>query len=151
MKFALLAALVSFSAMATDCFVRQDALVMKNVTLAQEICINELTLKPDYFGISKVEVKYTLDGVDKVKVVELSKKLSETAGKLEFLAYGLDFSAKSEGACESSVKAAASGKLSINRDGSGLELTSIIGSLTYTPDTCHSPVRELQTVKYNKI
>lgn len=148
MKTALFASLfLSFSAFANTCYVRNVELVRNEVTLAKEICINDIKIKLDNFGKSQAVVSYTLDGSAKDKAVELVRPIERRDGALMFGLYYLE-SNTDGGFCGDTVEASTSAWLVMNRDGSNARVEEIEGEVTYSNDNCHSNGRVLQTIKY---
>ena len=150
MKALLLASLVSFSAMASECYVRTADLVTNEVTLAKEICINDIGLKLEAFGNSKATIAYTLDGVVKEKVIALNNPIELRSGKVLFLVWGLE-SNFAGGWCSDTTEAAINASLEMNKDGTDVVLTEIKGSVSTTNDNCHSDAREIQSLDYKLI
>ncbi len=150
MKTALLALFVSFSAMASECYVRTVDLVTTEVTMAKEICINGLELKLENFGNSKATVKYTLDGVATEKTVNLSYPVELRNGKVLFFVNGLD-SDYEGGMCSDTVEASINAELTMNKDGSEAKLSEIKGSVSTSYDNCHSDTREIQAIDFKLI
>ena len=150
MKTTLLAFLVSFSAMASECYVRTADLVTNEVSLAKELCINGVDLKLEVFGNSKATIKYTLDGVEANKEVRLSNPIERRDGKVLFLVFGLqsDFEG---GGCSESTEASIDASLVMNKDGSGAVVEEIKGSVSTSYDNCHSGMDEIQSIPYSKI
>jgi len=148
MKTALLASLfLSFSSFAGTCYVRNVDLVTKDVTLAKEICINDIMVTLGSFGQSKAIVSYTLDGEAKEKAVELVRPIERRDGALMFGLYYLE--SNSEGGwCSDTTTAETSGWLIMNKDGSNARVEEIEGEVSHTNDNCHSNGSVLQTIKY---
>lgn len=150
MKALLLASLVSFSAMASECYVRTVDLVTNDVTLAKEICINNIDLKLEAFGNSKATIAYSLDGVVKEKVIALNNPIELRSGKVLFFVWGLENDSEG-GWCSDTTEAAIDARLEMNKDGSDVVLTEIKGSVSTTNDNCHSDAREIQSFDYKLI
>jgi len=148
MKTALFASLfLSFSAFAGTCYVRNADLVTNEVTLAKEICINNIKVTLGSFGQSKAVISYTLDGEAKDKTIELARPIERRDGALMFGVYYLE--SNSEGGwCSDTTTAESSGWLIMNSDGSNARVEEIEGEISHTNDNCHSNGRVLQTVKY---
>lgn len=148
MKTAIIASLLlSSSAFASTCFVRNVDLVTNEVTLAKEICVTDIKMKLDTFGNSKATVNYTLDGVAKDKSVELVRPIERRDGQLMFGVYYLE--SNSEGGwCSDMTSAEISAWLIMNRDGSNARLEEVEGEVRHTNDNCHSNGSVLQTIKY---
>lgn len=151
MKTALLASLFfSFSSFAGTCYVRNADLVTKEVTLAKEICINDIMVTLGSFGQSKAVVNYTLDGEAKDKSVDLVRPIERGDGALMFGLYYLE--SNSEGGwCGDTTEASTSAWLVMNSDGSNARVEEIEGEVTHTNDNCHSSGRVLQTIKYEAV
>jgi hypothetical protein len=150
MKALLLASLVSFSAMASDCYVRTVDLVTNEVTLAKEICINDIALKLEAFGNSKATIAYTLDGEVKEKVITLNNPIELRSGKVLFFVWSLERNSAG-GWCSDSTESSIDARLEMNKDGSDVVLTEIKGSVSTTSDNCHSNAREIQSIDYKLI
>lgn len=151
MKLALIASMfLSFSAFAGTCYVRNADLVTKEVTLAKEICINDILVTLGSFGQSKATISYTLDGEAKEKSVELVRPIERRDGALLFGVYYLE--SNSEGGwCSDTTEASTSAWLVMNKDGSNARVEEIEADVTYTNDNCHSNGRVLQTIKYEAV
>jgi hypothetical protein len=122
--------------------------VTKEVTLAKEICINDIAIKLDTFGKSKAVISYTLDGEAKFKSIDLLRPIERLDGALLFGVYNLE--SHSAGSwCSDTTTAESSGWLVINRDGSDARVEDIQGEISYTYDNCHSNGKVIQTVKYD--
>lgn len=148
MKTALIASLLlSFSAFAETCYVRNVDLVTTEVSLAREICIGDINITLDSFGKSQAVVNYTLDGSPKNKAVELVRPIERRDGALMFGLYYLESNSEG-GFCSETTEANTSGWLVMNRDGSNARVEEIEGEVTYSYDNCHSNGSTLQTIKY---
>lgn len=148
MTKALLAFLVSFSAVASDCYIREVDLVTNEVTLAKEICINDIKLDLEVFGNSKATINYALDGESKAKEVKLNNPIVRRAdGRIVFFVWDLQ-SEFAGGWCGDSVESKIEATLSMNKDGSDAKLEEIKGSVSTSNDNCHSDMREVQSFPY---
>ncbi len=148
MKTALIASLLlSFSAFAETCYVRNVDLVTTEVSLAREICVGDINITLDSFGKSQAVVNYTLDGAPKNKAVELVRPIERRDGALMFGLYYLESNSEG-GFCSETTEANTSGWLVMNRDGSNARVEGIEGEVTYSYDNCHSDGNTLQTIKY---
>ena len=148
MKTALFASLfLSFIAFAGTCYVRNVDLVTNEVSLAKEICINDIMVTLGNFGQSKALISYTLDGVAKEKSVELVRPIERRDGAVMFGVYYLESDSEG-GFCSDTTEASTSGWLVMNRDGSNARVEEIEADVTYSNDNCHSNGRTLQTIKY---
>lgn len=144
---ALLAFLVSFSAVASECYVRQADLVTNEVTIAKEICINDIKLDLEVFGKSKATIIYTLDGVAASKEVSLNWPIERRDGRVLFVYIGLESNVEG-GYCGDTIEAQINANLSMNKDGSDVKLEEITGSVSTSNDNCHSDMREIQSIPY---
>lgn len=148
MTKALLAFLVSFSAVASECYVREVDLVTTEVTLAKEICVDEIKLSLEVFGNSKAVINYSLDGVAKSKEVKLNNPIVRRAdGRIVFFVWGLQ-SEYAGGYCGDTVESEIEATLSMNKDGSDAKLEEIKGSVSTSNDNCHSDMREIQSFPF---
>jgi hypothetical protein len=150
MKTAILSVFLSFSALAsTECYLRTEELSTTEVKMAKEVCIQGIELKLVTVGKSQAFIKYTLDGVNKVKQMDLSTSSAGPDGKVRLLA-NLESNASNWG-CHDVTMAFINGELSMNRDGSNPVLSNIEGEVVFTPDVCHSPTEEIQTLPFVKV
>lgn len=147
MTKALLAFLISFSAVASECYVREVELVTNEVKLAKEICISNIKLDLQVVGRSKATINYTLDGVDASKVIELSYPIERRDGRVFFLAWNLqtDFVG---GWCSDATQAELNSTLTMNKDGSDVRIEELQGVISTTNDNCHSGFQEIQSFPY---
>lgn len=149
MKTALLAFLVSFTAMASECFVRNVDLVTTEVSMAREICITNIDMNLEVFGNSKAVIKYTLDGVASEKTIKLNNPIERRDGKVLFLAFDLE-SNSAGGWCSDTTETSIDASLVMNKDGSNVTIEEVTGSVRYSYDNCHSDGREIQSIKFEK-
>lgn len=147
MTKALLAFLVSFSAVASECYVRQVDLVTNEVTLAKEICINDIKLNLEVFGNSKATIEYTLDGATKSKEIKLNNPIERRDGRIIFFAWGLQ-SEFAGGYCGDTTEGEIRATLTMNKDGSAVKLEEIEGSISTSNDNCHMGMQEIQSFPY---
>lgn len=150
MKTALLAFLVSFSAMASECYVRTTDLVTTEVSLSREICINKIELSFAGYGNNQALIRYTLDGAAKDKRFNLSMPVELRNGKVLYFIYDLE-SDYEGGMCGDTVEATINARLVMNKDGSDAKLEEVKGSVSTTNDNCHSDFQEIQSFDYNLI
>jgi hypothetical protein len=149
MKVAMLMTLLSFSvtAVAADCYTRSVDLVTNEVSLAREICIEEIAMNLDVFGKSSALIKYTLDGVEASKEVSLLRPIESRNGKYLFNVSNLQKDSRG-GWCSEITEASIYAVLVMNKDASGAMLEEIEGSVSTSWDSCHSPSREIQKFNY---
>lgn len=150
MKTAIFALLVSFSAMASECYVRSADLVTNEVTLSKEICINSVDLKLQGYGSNMALIKYSLDGVASEKAINLTYPIELRNGKILYFVYGLESNFEG-GGCGDSIQAEINANLIMNKDGSDVKLEEIKGSVSTSNDNCHSDMREVQSIDYKLI
>lgn len=150
MKTALMSFLLSFSAFASDCYVRTVEVESTDVTLSKEICIEDIKLDLQMFGKKTALISYTLDGVAKEKEVNLSIPIERRDGKILFLVYGLENN-YTGGWCGDLTEANIDADLVMNRDGSGVVLEDIKGRISFTNDNCHMDSRDIQKIPYVKV
>ncbi len=150
MKTALLAFLVSFSAMASECYVRTTELVTNEVTMAKEFCVSNIDIKLAGRYDSKAFIKYTLDGVEIEKMMNLSMGVDLRNGRVVHFLYNFE-SNYYGGSCGDTTEAAINAELEMNKDGSEAKLINIKGSVSTSYDNCHSQLREIQSVPFNLI
>ena len=150
MKWSLLALLLSFSAQATTCFVRDVELETDKVTMAKEICINDIKITIDPFKDSKATIGYTLDGIPKTKVLRIYMPIERGDGRYGTLVESLEYDTNG-GLCSEKTDAKVMGMLVMDRSGDRPEIEVIEGKVTYTSDSCHSTLREIQSLAFRKI
>ena len=150
MKTAIFALLVSFSAMASECYVRTADLVSNEVTIAKEICINGIDLKLQGYGSNMAQIKYSLDGVAKEMTVNLTYPVELRNGRVLYFFQPLESDIEG-GGCGDTVVAEINARLSMNKDGSDAKLEEIKGSVLTTNDNCHFDPREIQSIDYKLI
>lgn len=150
MKTAIFALLVSFSAMASECYVRTADLVTNEVTLSKEICINGIDLKLQGYGSNMALIKYSLDGVATEKTVNLTYPVDLRNGRVLYFFNALESNFEG-GGCGDTVIAEINARLTMNKDGSDAKLEEIKGSVLTSNDNCHSEPREIQSIDYNLI
>ncbi len=146
MTKALLAFLVSFSAVASDCYVRQVDLVTNEVTLAKELCIDDVKLDLQVFGNSKATILFTLDGTPASKEVALNNPVVRRDGRVVFWT-NLQ-SEHAGGWCGDSTEALIETVITMNKDGSDVKFEEIKGTVSTTNDNCHMDYREIQSFPY---
>lgn len=149
MKFAMLAALFSFSAMASECFVRQVEISSTKVSLAKEICVNKIDLKLELFGSSSAKLAYTLDGTQRNLTTPLRNATRLANGKVAFRVIGIDNDTYG-GGCSETEEATATAVLTMNADGTDAKIEQIEGSVTENWDNCHGNPEEVQSFYYVK-
>jgi hypothetical protein len=150
MKAAFLALCISIPALAdTTCFVRNEELRTTEVRLAREVCVGGVTLQLDVFAPSKAFVNLSLDGTDVVRTVELKNGVERGNGWVAFT-FVVERSSKGE-MCDTNWNALATGTLLANRDGATAILESVQGSVSFSPDNCHSPTFRNQELSYRKL
>jgi len=147
MKTALLAFLVSFSVMASECYVRTTELVTSEVTMAKEFCVNNIAVKIVGPYNSKAKIKYSLDGVATEKEMNLSNGFDLRNGKVLHFLYNFEAN-YAGGFCGDTFEAAINAELEMNKDGSEAKLINIKGSVSTSNDNCHSVMREIQSVPF---
>ena len=149
MKTAILMTLLSFSAtaVAADCYTRSVDLVTNEVSLAREICIEEIAMNLDVFGKSSALIKYTLDGKEASKEVSLLRPIQRRDGKYLFIVSNLQRNSRG-GGCSELTEASIDAVLVMNKDASGAMLEEIEGSVSTTWDSCHDTPREIQKFNY---
>ncbi|MBY0517201.1 MAG: hypothetical protein K2P81_09845 [Bacteriovoracaceae bacterium] len=149
MKFAFLALVLSFSALAeTTCFVRTVELNTKEVTMAQELCFGDVELNLDVFGTSKATIRFSNDGLRALKVVDLKNGTDLGNGSMAF-----NFVADSHtngGFCSEMWQADAIATLVVKRDGTSAYVAAVNGEVSYSYDMCHSSMRTQQELSFEK-
>lgn len=150
MKTAFLLFLLSFSAVAADCYVRSAEVETNEVTLSKEICIEDIKLDIQMFGKKTALISYTLDGVAKEKEVNLSMPIERNDGRVIFFVYDLENN-YTGGWCSDMVEGSIEADLIMNKDGSEVVLENITGKIASTNDNCHSETREIQSIPYVKV
>jgi hypothetical protein len=149
MKKFLALSLLSFSAFASECFVREVELVTKDVSLAKEICFDEPVVRLDVFGKSTATLNYTLDGVAVQKEVKLERPIERGDGRVAFYAYEIQFNSLG-GWCSDMVTANVDLFFSLERDGSNLSLDEVEGIVSSTQDNCHRSMEIIQNISYKR-
>ncbi len=150
MKTALIALLVSFSAMASECYQRTVELEVSDVSLPKEFCVNEIKLKLEVFGKSEAVLSYSVDGERRTKIISMHNPITTPAGKVVFLVWDL-YREFSGGWCGDSYQSEISATLMMNKDASDVQLIDIKGSMQYSNDNCHSGMQEFQSVPYTRL
>ena len=150
MKTALIALLVSFSAMASECYQRQGVPEVTDVTLPSEFCINDIKLKLEVFGKSEAVLSYSLDGVSQTKVISMNRPIPTPSGKVVFLVWGL-YTEFSGGGCGDSYQSEITATLEMNKDATDVKLVDIKGSMQFSNDNCHSGMQEFQSLPYTRL
>ncbi len=149
MKYAFLALMLSFSAYAsTTCFVRTVELNTKEVSLARELCFDDVELNLDFFGTSLANVRFSNDGQRALKVVALKNGKDLGNGSVAF-AFAAD-SQTNGGFCSEMWQADAFATLVVKRDGSQAYVVAVDGEVTYSYDMCHSSMRTQQEFSFEK-
>lgn len=150
MKTAILAMLVSFSTLASECYQRSGELSTREVGMAREFCVNSLKLNLEVFGNSQALLNYSLDGKVRTKTISLARPITRPDGKVLFFVYGLE-SQFVGGGCSDSVESRIEATLLMNKDATDAKLIDIKGVVLSSPDNCHSDMREIQSLEFSKI
>jgi len=150
MKTAILVALMSFSAVASECYVRTVEIESTEVTMAKEICIEGIEVKAVVTGKNTAVINYTLDGVSKSLTQNLTYPVDRRDGTVMFFLNSLE-SNYTGGYCGDMTLATIEAVLVMNRDGSNARLEDLKGSVGFTNDNCHSDTREIQAVPFVKV
>lgn len=140
MKIAFITFLISFSALAKDCFIRRTELASKEVAIAREVCILSIEVKLDYYGGSEARIHYGLDGVLNERTIKLDSST---------VIFNLDHDSVG-GWCSNMVEADITAKLVINKLGTEATITSVQGIVSMTNDNCHSEMSEIQSFPFYK-
>lgn len=149
MKTALLATMISFSAFASDCYVRKVELVTNEVKMAREICFTGVDVKLDVFGKSMAVINYSIDGVAAKKEVKLSNPIELRNGKVLFPVYSIQ-SDYVGGYCSDMTEASVDLDIIMNKEATEVILENVRGTVTFTNDNCHSSGSELQNIVFEK-
>ena len=150
MKTAILAFLVSFSSFASECFIRNSNLAVKEVSLAKEVCITGIELKLQVFGTSEALISYTLDGKEVSKTVRLNSPNYHSQNTVSFFVNSIE-SSFSGGGCGHTIEADSLAVLVMDKDGGNAHIESIEANVSKSNDNCHSPFRVIQTLSYEAI
>lgn len=150
MKTAFFLLLASFSALSSECFVRTTEIQTNQVKMAREVCILSTELKLDFFGKSKALIKYSLDGVNVEKTIELSNPIQMPDDRILFSVIRLQNDSKG-GHCSETTESSINAQLKMNRDASNIVLDTVTGSVDYTYDNCHSASREIESFEFAKL
>jgi hypothetical protein len=149
MRSFIVFAFLSFSAFASDCFIREDELVTKDVTIPKEICFEEPVIKLVVLGKSRAQIKYTLDGEAAMKEVTLDRPVERQDGRLSFYVDEIqsDFLG---GWCSDMTVSQTDLSFSLNRDGTDLKIDEVKASVSSTPDNCHRGMSVIQEIIFKR-
>lgn len=142
MKKSLFAFLVSFSAFASDCYVREVELVTNEVKLAKEICITEVANIENQFAV----INYTLDGVATSINLRLENPVwRRSDGRVVYFLGGLETN-PDVGWCLEFIRGEISASVTMNINGSNVKVEDIKGIVSTKDDECVS--RDIQSFPY---
>lgn len=150
MKLALIALLVSFSAMASECYQRTVEPEVSEVSLPKVFCVDDIKLKLEVFGKSEALLSYSVDGESRTKVISMHNPITRRDGKVIFLVWDL-YQEFSGGICSDSYQSDLTATLEMNKDASDVKLVDIKGSLQFSSDNCHSHMQEFQSLPYTRL
>lgn len=150
MKTALIALLISFSAMAeTTCFTRSTEIETSEITLGRTLCFGDVEVQVDMLSAHKAILRYSIDENRNFKTVDLKNGVARGDGTV---VYQVNIeSNESGGYCGDTWSATSMATIVIKRNGTMPIIESLEGEIGYSSDNCHSSMRSVQKLQYTLI